>query len=70
MGYRSYCDLCRESYDSDNLMTGRSCNRDFCSHCGDGSNAVCLWCLDTQRTGQPAALHDTRGERCSVFHAH
>ncbi len=54
MSYRSYCDLCHESYDSDNLMTCRSCDRDFCYRCGDCGNAVCTWCFDRQRASQPA----------------
>jgi hypothetical protein len=54
MRYRAYCDLCHESYDSDNLMTCRFCDRDFCYHCGASGNAVCLWCLDKQRMGQPS----------------
>jgi hypothetical protein len=48
----SYCDLCHESYDSDNLMTCRSCNRDFCYQCGDSGNAMCQRCLDTQRSAR------------------
>jgi hypothetical protein len=54
MSYRTYCDLCGESYDSDNLMTYHSCDRDFCYHCGDSGNTVCLRCLDTQRASQPS----------------
>jgi hypothetical protein len=54
MSYRSYCDLCHESYDSDNLITCQSCDRDFCYHCGDSGNAVCLWCLDKRRASQPS----------------
>ena len=53
MSYRSYCDLCHESYDSDNLITCRFCDRDFCYHCGDCDNAVCQWCLDKQRHLDP-----------------
>ena len=45
----SYGDLCGESYNSDNLLTCRSCDRDFCYHCGDSGNAMCLECLDKQR---------------------
>lgn len=54
MSYRSYCDRCHESYDSDNLMTCCSCDREFCHHCGNSGNAVCQRCLDKQRTSQPA----------------
>jgi hypothetical protein len=55
MNYRSYCDLCHESYDSDNLVTCRSCGCVFCYRCSDCGDAVCLRCLDTQRAGQPSA---------------
>ena len=55
MSYRSYCDLCSESYNSDNLITCRFCDRNFCYHCGDSGSAVCQRFLDTQRAGQPAA---------------
>ena len=54
MSDHAYCDLCGESYDSDNLMTCRFCNRDFCYRCGESGNAVCLWCLDKQHASQPA----------------
>jgi hypothetical protein len=54
MSYCSYCDLCHESYDSDNLMTCRSCDRDFCYHCGDSGDALCQRCLDKQRANQPS----------------
>jgi len=53
MSYRSYCGLCGESYDSDNLMTCQCCDRDFCYHCGDSGNAVCQRCLDKQRANPP-----------------
>ena len=55
MSYRSYCDLCHDSYDSDNLMTYHSCDRDFCYHCGESGNAVYLWYLDQQHASQPLA---------------
>ena len=55
MSYRSYCDLYHESYDSDNLMLCRSCDRECCYHCGDSGNAVCLWCLDKRQASQPSA---------------
>jgi hypothetical protein len=42
----------RESYDSDNLITCRFCDRDFCYHCGDSGDTVCLWCLDKQWASQ------------------
>jgi len=54
MLYRAYCDLCHESYDSDNLMTCRSCDRDFCYHYGDSGRALCQQCLDKQRANQPS----------------
>jgi hypothetical protein len=54
MSYRSYCDLCHESYDSDNLITCQSCDRDFCYHCGDSGGALCQRCLDKQGTSQPS----------------
>jgi hypothetical protein len=52
MGSCSYCDLCRESYDNGNLITCRSCDRDFRYHCGDGGNAMYLWYLDKRRASQ------------------
>jgi hypothetical protein len=53
MSYRSYGDLCHERYDSDNLITCRSCDRDFCYHCGDSGSALCQRCLDKQGASQP-----------------
>lgn len=55
MSYRSYGDLCHESYDSDTLMMCRSCDHKFCYHYGDSGNAVCLWCLDKRQASQPSA---------------
>jgi hypothetical protein len=54
MSDHAYCDLCGESYDSDNLMTCCFCNRDFCYHCGESGNAVCQRCLDTQHASLSA----------------
>jgi hypothetical protein len=54
MSYRSYCNLCHESYGSDNLLTCRACDHDFCYHCGDSGSALCQWCLDKQRANQPS----------------
>ena len=54
MSYHLYCDLGHEGYNSDNLITCRSCDRDFCYYCGDSGNAVCQRCLDKQHASQPS----------------
>jgi hypothetical protein len=51
--YHAYCDWCHKRYDSDNI-TCRSCDRDFCYHCGDSGNALCKWCLYIQTVCKPS----------------
>lgn len=46
--------LRREGYDSDSLITCRTCDRECCYHRGDSGNAMGQRCLDKQRASQPS----------------
>src|SRR5262245_45898832 len=67
MSYRSHCDLCHESYDSDNLITCRSRVRDCCYRWGDSGQARGQRCIEAQRADRgEAPTTQTTEERGSA----
>jgi hypothetical protein len=44
-----YCELCGESYLTENLTTCRRCGNDFCYRCGDSGGAQCSRCEKASR---------------------
>jgi hypothetical protein len=62
MSYRDTCGICGESYTEDNLITCRSCDREFCYRCGESGQAQCRWCRDRQRADQQVGSMGQRHE--------
>lgn len=48
MSSHDNCEICGETYDSDNLITCNRCRRDFCYRCGESREALCERCREKE----------------------
>jgi hypothetical protein len=53
MRHTDYCDMCGETYHSDNLMTCVHCDREFCYRCGDSGAPCCRRCREENADRAP-----------------